>query len=70
MILFAKGVTDVQQDVLAYVKQVVKLLLKLIHVQTVKLDVLVLVKQDVQAVFVVVVLAVIAVPDAQVVLLV
>ena len=70
MILFAKGVTDVQQDVLAYVKQVVKLLLKLIHVQTVKLDVLVLVKQDVQAVFVVVVLVVTAVLDVQVVLLV
>jgi hypothetical protein len=38
--------------------------------QDVKLDVLVLVKLDVQAVFVVVVLAVIVVPDAQVVLLV
>jgi hypothetical protein len=70
VILFAKGVTDVQQEVLAYVKQVVKLLLKLIHVQTVKLDVLVLVKQDVQAVFVVVVLVVTAVLDVQVVLLV
>lgn len=68
MILFAKGVTDVQQDVLAYVKQIVRLLLKLIHVQTVKLDVLVLVKLDVQAVFVVVVLVVTAVLDAQVVL--
>ena len=70
MILFAKGVMDVQQDVLVRVKQVVRLLLKLIHVQTVRLDVLVLVKQDVQAVFVVVVLAVIAVLDVQVVLLV
>jgi hypothetical protein len=38
--------------------------------QDVKLDVLVLVKQDVQAVFVVVVLVVTAVLDAQVVLLV
>ena len=61
---------DVQLAVLVRVKQFVKLLLKLIHVQTVKLDVLVLVKQDVQVVFVVVVLVVIAVLDAQVVLLV
>ena len=61
---------DVQLAVLAHVKQIVRLLLKLIHVQTVRLDVLVLVKQDVQVVFVVVVLVVIAVLDAQVVLLV
>jgi hypothetical protein len=111
VILFAKGVTDVQQDVLVHVKQIVKLLVKvvqtnakvvqvhakqivttlvktvqlvldvLLHVQAVlavmggvqqdvRLGVLVLVKLDVQAVFVVVVLAVIVVPDAQVVLLV
>jgi hypothetical protein len=68
--LFAKGVMDVQLAVLAHVKQFVRLLLKLIHVQTVRLGVLVLVKQDVQAVYAVVVLVVIAVLDAQVVLLV
>ena len=111
MILFAKGVMDVQLAVLAHVKQFVKLLVKvvqtnakvvqvhakqivttlvktvqlvldvLLHVQAVlavmggvqqdvKLDVLVLVKLDVQAVFVVVVLVVTAVLDVQVVLLV
>ena len=61
---------DVQLAVLAHVKQIVRLLLKLIYVQIVRLDVLVLVKQDVQAVYAVVVLVVIAVLDAQVVLLV
>ena len=75
--LLAKDAMDVQQDVLVSVKQAVRLFVKVVLkiirpdvLVAVKQDVLALVRPDAQVVFVVVVLAAIAVLGVQVVLVV